>query len=163
MTLDLHDCSLAELGALRYAFARGTLAETGHALLSIRLEGEFGNRHDGVFDYAAAVIMAGLEAWQPRAVILDLRAVAYSWGDRMENVVLASQRWFLPLHPMLDIFAGGGLPDSMPQTLVVSDSCRDGMESLLLYMNREPRGQLFESIDGAAHALDQMLEGVPLF
>ncbi|MEO6897938.1 MAG: hypothetical protein ABI218_14975 [Caldimonas sp.] len=162
MALDLQDCSLAELGPLGYAFARGTLPDTRQALLSIRLEGEFANEHEGVFDYAAAVVMAGLEAWQPWAVILDLRAVTYSWGDRMENVLMASQRWFLPLRPALNVFAGGMLPVVMPQTIVVSDSCRDGMASLLRYMDREPAEMLFESMADAARALDRMLEGVPL-
>lgn len=95
-TLDLQPCSLSHLSPLGHRFARGTLPRSGHPFLVVRLEGEASNQADGAYDVAAAVVMSGLEAWDPAGLILDLRAPTYSWGDRMQNVLDAPQRWFEP-------------------------------------------------------------------
>lgn len=160
--LNLQDCALSDLGTLRYSFARGVLPVSRQPLLVIRLEGTVGNENSEAFDLASALVMAGLEAWQPWAVILDLRALAYSWGDEMENVLNVSQRWYLPLRPLRRAFAGSRLPERFPQAVLVSDLCRDGLSSLLSYMNLNPDDILFESTEDAAGVLDQALEGVPL-
>jgi hypothetical protein len=159
-SLDLQPCSLSDLGELGHGFARATLP-SGHPLLVIRLEGTASNKTDATFDLAAAIVMAGLEAWQPWALILDLRGLDYSWGDRMQNVLDAAQRWYEPLYPLRRAFGGERLSERFPLALLTSELCRDGLASLLRdEMHLEASALLFESLDEAAVALDLTLEGV---
>jgi hypothetical protein len=163
VSLDLEDCALSDLGELRHRFARGQLPRSRQPLLVVRLEGEANRQVDGIYDLASAIVMAGLEAWQPWAAILDLRALSYAWGDRMQNVLDTPQRWHEPLHPLRRAFGGPRVPDRFPLAVVVSDLNREGMTSLVRdEMRLDPTALLFESVDEAAAALDRALEGVPL-
>jgi hypothetical protein len=157
----LEDCALSDLGELRHRFARGALSRSGHPVLLVRLEGTADRDVDGIFDHASAIVMAGLEAWGPWALILDLRALAYSWGDRMQNVLGAAQRWYEPLRALRRAFGGEAVGNDFPLAVVVSDLNREGLISLVRdEMHLDPGALLFESVDEAAAALDRQLEGV---
>jgi hypothetical protein len=139
------------------------MLQKGHSILSIHLTGLLGNATEGNFDVAAAAIVAGLEAWQPWAAILDLRKVTYTWGDKMENVVTAPERWGKNIHPLRSVLSGGTADEPFPVAIVASESCRAGLESLLReQMNRDPSSILFDSIAAATSALEAQLRGEPL-
>jgi len=149
--LRLEPCTLAELGSLAYTFSRGAIGEK--ALLVAHLSGELSNDVSSAFGLASAIIMAGLEAWQPSALILDFRGLVYEWGDQMESVLLAAERWSEGTWPV-----GDGAPAQFPMAVVVSEHNRQGLESLLTaMMDLEPRALLFDSIDAAAGALEGQL------
>ncbi len=162
-TLDLKDCTLSDLGQLDYGYARGSLPLSTHPLLVVRLAGVLTNESNEIFDLAAAIIMAGMEAWQPWALILDLRGLDYSWGDWMQNVLAAAQHWHEPVQPVRNAFGGGLVPKQFPLAVVVSDLNREGLTSLVReQMHREPHDLLYESLEDAVRALDERLVGVPV-
>jgi hypothetical protein len=159
----LRSVALAELGDVEPAYALGEVSDGGLPLLVVRLRGAGSHQDPDPFDLAAALVMAGLEAWQPWAVILDLREFQYRWGDRMQNVLWAPQRWYEPVHPLRGVFTGGKVPKEFPVAVVVSDLNRDGLESLVRdEMKADPGTWLFESVEAAAAALGERLAGVPL-
>jgi hypothetical protein len=161
--LDLRDCALSDLGKVDYRFAVGELPVTKQPLLAIRFAGVASNASDGVFALMSAIVMAGLEAWEPWALILDLQGLEYAWGDLMQNVLSAPQRWYEPLYPLRLAFGGDKVPKQFPLAVVVSDLNRDGLVSLVRSeMRGQPADLLRESIDEAAQALDAALAGVPL-
>ena len=163
LPLNFRECSLSDLGVLRYSFSRGELPQSRQPLLVIRLEGEASNDNDDMFDLASAIVMAGLEAWQPWSAILDLRALDYSWGDRMQNVLDAPQRWHVALYPIRRVFAGERLPEQFPTAFIASDLNHAGLEGLITQMmHLKSDDLLFESIEEAVRVLDRTLQGVNL-
>jgi hypothetical protein len=159
--MKLRDCSLSDLGELDCGYACGELPSGAHLkVLAVRLAGAADRSSNPIFELASAVIMAGLEAWRPWALILDLRGLEYSWGDQMENVLQTAERWYEPLQPTLAAFGGESTPREFPVAVVVSDLNRDGFESLVReQMGREPRDLLFETLEDAIAALDARLVG----
>ena len=119
LNLHLRPCSLSDLSPLVHRFSLGTLPRSGHPVLVVQLEGEASNQTEGAYDLASAVLMSGLEAWDPAALILDLRALAYTWGDRMQNVLDAPQRWYTPLYPLRGAFSVR-LPERFPLACIGS-------------------------------------------
>lgn len=163
--MNLEPCSLANLSSVQCEFAKGSLPASHHPVILIRLIGSAGNEagESGSFDLASAMIMAGLEAWQPWAAILDLRRFGYQWGDEMENVLNAANRWYEPVYPIRGIFAGEHLPKRFPLAVVISDLNREGLTTLVKQRMQIERPSIFyESIDEAASALDLLLTDVPL-
>jgi hypothetical protein len=163
--LTLLDCALSDLGKMDYGFARAKLPRSQHSLLVVRLKGAASNDRSerGVFDYASAVIMAGLEAWKPTTLILDLRELTYAWGDEMVNVLGAADHWYQAVYPLQAAFGGENTPKHFPLAVVVSDANRDGLRSLVSdYMNKDPSLLLFESLEKAARALDDRMKNVLL-
>jgi hypothetical protein len=159
----LQPCALSDLGQVKHSYSRGRLLDSKQPVLAIRIEGDADSPNESVFDLAAAIIMAGLEAWQPWAVVLDLRAFKYSWGDEMQNALSAPQRWYGTVSPVRAAFSGDKLPTEIPLAVIVSELNRDGLASLLReQMHEDPSALLYESIDDAFGALDKRLLGVPL-
>src|SRR4051794_37506179 len=75
---------LSDLSDLRYSYA--TLGEKSGScgfILVVTFEGKsgFGCRNNEDAAFMAAVISAGIEAWSPTALILDLKRLEYAWGD----------------------------------------------------------------------------------
>jgi hypothetical protein len=159
----LRPVALTDLGALDHAYALGEVSDGRLPLLVVRLSGAAGHEDSDPFDLASALVMAGMEAWQPWAVILDLRAFEYRWGDRMQNVLWAPQRWYEPIHPLRAVFTGGTVPKEFPVAVVTSELNREGLESLVRdEMKLAPEKLLHTSIEDAAQALGSLLAGVPL-
>ena len=159
----LQECAFSQLGKLDYSFARGTLPESSHPFLVIRLSGSGSNRREeiGVYSYASAIVMAALEAWEPWAAILDLTHFEYEWGDRMSNVLAAPQRWYQTVHPLRAIFGGGGadVPEQLPFGIVVSERNREPIASLASeYMHADIL--MRASLDEVVRELDAKLKGV---
>ncbi len=159
--IDWVSCSLED-SLLRCEYFQGILPNSRHAVLKIRLIGELGSyRQSGSFDVASAHILAGLEAWQPWALVLDLQDLKYEWGDEMEGVLTAAHRWYEPVQPMRQVFAGGRLSQGFPTAVIMSTSNQEGLTSLL---KASPKIDvvLCTSTQQALESLDHTLYGIPL-
>ena len=83
-----------------------------------------------------AIVSAALAAWEPIALIIDLRKMKYEWGDEIDKALCAGD----------NIFIDG----SFPTAIVVSELNREGLTSLLQdEMQQDPNEWLFDSIDHA--------------
>ena len=86
-----------------------------------------------------AMIAAGVAAWSPDAIVLDLRGLIYAWGANMAEVLTC----------------GGH-----PAVVVVSDLNREGLASLVEQeMFEQPGDWLFESVEEAVSAVDRHVTG----
>jgi hypothetical protein len=161
--MNLQTCKLSQLSALRSEYSLGLLTH-GHTVLVVHFFGEIeNNRATDDYAFASAMLMAGLEAWQPWALVIDFTRTFYSWGDHMENVLLASQRWAEPVLRSRSIFLGDSLPDRFPTAVVVSDSNREGLTGLVQsHLGTEPSSFLFDTIESALDALGAQLARTPL-
>jgi hypothetical protein len=113
--------------------------------LVVAFNGEAGNTHQHVrtFAFMNAMIVAGLEAWRPDALILDLRHLRYEWGDEMAGTLGAAWDWSR---------------NPFPTAVVTSDLNRAGLASLVEQeMGADPQEWLFGSIDDAVAAVDYQL------
>lgn len=161
-TIDLKPCRLADLGNIQCDYQSGTLA-SGHLVLIVSLKGSFRSapNDSGGYELASALVMTGLEAWQPWAAILDLRLVEYEWGDRMQNVVSAPQRWSAPVQPIRNALTEQAADFQFPSVLIASATNRKALETLLEdEMGRNPREVVFDEIDEALGALEMQLRGI---
>ena len=154
----LRECTFSELGRLDSTFARGTLPESKHPFLVIRLSGAASNARDeiGVYSHAAAMVMAALEAWDPWAAVLDLSRFGYTWGDEMANVLSAPQRWYQAVYPIRAIFGAGegAVPERFPLGLVVAEHNREPLATLASeYMHTELL--MRESVEDVVGELDR--------
>jgi hypothetical protein len=64
-----------------------------------------------------AMIKAGVEAFHPLVLILDLSRLTYEWGDEMADVLVAARDRYLGVE--------------FPIAVIVSDHCREGLTSLV--------------------------------
>lgn len=155
--------SLEDMSSLIHEYFQGILPQSGHPVLRIRLIGEAANEreHVGTFDVASARILAGLEAWEPWALVLDLRDLKYEWGDGMEGVLTAAHRWYEPMRPIRQVFAGCGLSPDFPTAVITSPINHEGLTSLV-EANPEIGVMLCASSQQAIESLDKILCSIPL-
>jgi hypothetical protein len=136
--MDVTPCSLDELSHIQTTFGRCSLPSVSRCeALVVTFRGEVSNsrEHFGGFATMRAMVAAGVFAWSPQAVVLDLRGLVYEWGDNMAQVL-----------------AG----DDLPRAVVVSDLNREGLMSLVEQeMFAKPEDWLFESIEEAVAAVDR--------
>jgi hypothetical protein len=104
-------------------------------VLVVSFYGEYGDGCDGGEDATFMVaITAGAIAALPRfALILDLREMAYVWGDKLTEVLYSGESRFEAAE--------------LPTAVVVSDRCRAGMTSLVRAEMSEDASQwLYDSL-----------------
>jgi hypothetical protein len=146
--MELKPCSLNDLSTAKVNFAAGSLPSTPYAeVLVIAFIGKAGNSHEfcGTFNFMDAMIAAGVVAWHPFAVVLDLRQLSYAWGDEMQGT----------LGSAYDYVSGSSLPTSV----VVSDLNRKGLTSLVIQeMFASPGDWLFETVEDAIAAVDRRVD-----
>jgi hypothetical protein len=143
----------------------------------IKFAGECGkgtsNRGGGFASFMSAMIKAAIEAWRPMALVLDLRALKYEWGDEMSG----------PLRPPAFLEAPGLLlrsifqeypelirsnldeltknPPQLPFSIVVSEKNKEGLTSLVrCEMGKAPNSLLFENIEAALMAVDRQAQQI---
>lgn len=88
-----------------------------------------------------AMIRAGIAAFDSVGVILDLREMAYEWGDMMLCPFAAGSNYYVD--------------SDLPIVAVISDINREGLTSLMIdEANIEPCTVLFDSMDAALARLD---------
>jgi hypothetical protein len=138
--MDITPRSFADLSAADVTFGSCPLPSKHYCeALVVAFAGEAGNSHEccGTFAFMKAMIAAGVAAWEPVAVVLDLRRLTYEWGDNMLDVLSI-------------------VDDSRPLAIVVSDLNREGLTSLVAQeMLAQPGDWLFESVEGAVAATDR--------
>lgn len=148
---------LRALSQIRHSYHHVGSADGGllEALI-IRFVGSYGKGSSGNDDasYMLAIAAAGIEAWRPNALVFDMRAFAYVWGDRLQNVLGIGRQ---KVDTLEDVLLGKKTDlkkYDIPTAIVVSDLCREGVESLVREeMRRDPRLWLFETIDKALKAV----------
>ena len=117
-------------------------------ILVVRFTGQSGfgcaNNSDAI--YMEAMIRAGITAFDPVGVLLDLRNMAYEWGDMMVNPLCAGHQHYVD--------------SDLPLAVVVSDLNREGLTSLVTdEMQSDPSKLLFETMETAIHFLDGAASG----
>ncbi len=129
--------SLSELSPISY---RISLYRDEDALffqaLVVAFRGTYrpGSRGDTDADYMRAILRAALSAWQCDALIVDLRELAYVWGDMMSQVMTIG-RAEDPAHPL-------------PVVVVLSDLCRPAILTLIRPIGPEaPPNALADSVE----------------
>lgn len=113
-------------------------------ILVVRFEGTcgYGSGSNGDCVYMAAMTQAGLTAFEPLALVLDMRGLSYEWGDMMGHVLAAGSDQYVDA--------------PFPTAVVVSDRCREGLTSLVQdEMDEEPEEWLFESLELACQAVGE--------
>lgn len=134
---------LGELSDIRYTFAiaRSAAAEPSardNEFLIIRFVGEYGGGSAGNSDATLmrAAVHLGRQAFDPTGIVLDLRDLDYYWGDMIADVL------------------NEAIVDNVRPSVVVSDSCRDGMTSLIsVELFSDPADWLFDSQEQALRAV----------
>jgi len=115
--------------------------------LIVAFEGEYGNGSKGNGDalFMTAIIKAALAAWDSVALILDLRAMMYEWGDLIGSAVFAgADRYF---------------DAPFPTSIVISDRNREGMTSFMRdEVGQDPQKWLFDSLEEALRAVEEQLQ-----
>src|SRR5690349_21152281 len=86
MTMQLTEQRLSDLSSIRHAYFTSPLPSRSYfKILIVRFEGDcgYGSGSNSDATFMSAIIAAGLQSWEPVAVILDLRQLSYEWGDQM--------------------------------------------------------------------------------
>lgn len=112
-------------------------------ILVVRFSGNSGfgcaNNSDAI--YMDAMIRAGIAAFSCVGVILDLREMAYEWGDMMLCPFGAGSRYYVD--------------SDLPIVAVVSDRNRKGLTSLMVdEAHTDPTKVLFDTMEAALHQLN---------
>jgi hypothetical protein len=145
--MDLQPLDIREGVSVDHAYLQTPLPSPPHMdVLVVRFTGVsgFGCANNGDANYMAAMIHAGIVAWDPCAILLDLREMAYQWGDMMVNPLCAGFRHY----------ADGS---DLPLAVVVSDLNRQGLTSLVTDEMHDvhPASILFETLEAAIEHLDK--------
>jgi hypothetical protein len=162
MTLAPEFRSLADLSRITAGFATVPLPGSPHDhVLIVRFAGEYGVGSAGNGDAAfmSAMVAAGLDAWPPAGVVLDLRELSYEWGDMMSQVLgrtlfekAAPPEMIAQPGPRVSASAMASRP--IPTRVVVSDHCREALTSLVRdEMQDEPERWLFDTLENAVAAV----------
>lgn len=144
MPLDLKQITLESLSDIRYSFWTGTHPgwwEIGNRaynknILVVRFEGSCRDSRDTTF--MRSMGEAGVHAFASDAIIIDLSAVSYEWGDEMVSV-----------------FGIGG--DLKPKALVVGEKCRKAIQTLCSYI-RSDQKWISETLDAAWNYVTKLLD-----
>lgn len=137
----LKQTQISDVSSVRASYALTPLDDIYHGLV-VSFAGRYGYGGKGNPDASAmcAMVHAGIEAFGPAGVVLDLRELVYEWGDQMSEVIVAGM-----VHDVHDVQC----------TIVVSDTCREAMRTLIEQeWDDDPRAWLFETIDAAFDALE---------
>lgn len=142
--MQLTECNLSDLSSIRYSYSVAQIpGRLRSSILVVRFEGIYGTGCGGNGDatFMSAIIAAGIEAWEPEAIVLDLQNLAYQWGDLMGKPLSMHQ-------------CHGDSDSPLRTAVVVSDLNRNGLTSLLrdeLFLH--PSEIFFESLEEALTAM----------
>jgi hypothetical protein len=149
--MQMTECSLSDLSSLKCRIFRAPLpAYPTYEVLCVSFEGEcgIGSRSNGDVAFMSAQIAAVRKAWDPWALILDLRELTYEWGDMMSGVFSTPK--------IFDLL--GKHEFSSPLAVVISDRNREGLTSLIREIqNADPAEVLFESLDEAVSSIERQM------
>lgn len=142
--MELKPLDIRDDVSIDHAYFQASLASPPNLeVLVVRFTGTSGfgcaNNSDAI--YMDAMVRAGIAAFDSVGVILDLREMAYEWGDMM----------------LCPFAAGSGhfVDSDLAIVAVVSDINREGLTSLISdEANEDPATFLFETIGDALAYLD---------
>lgn len=157
--LDLSPRAVEALSSIKHSFWACPLPSRPHfEVLVIRFQGECGYDQTSADDgsFMAAMVAAGLYAWQPVAAILDLRSLICDGGDELLGA--------LALHAGHVV---GDQPVSFPTMALVSDQNRAALTCLVKdELAESPEQVLFGELEEAVIAVEKLVErlyhGIPL-
>ena len=135
MSFDLTPVDPAEGTTVRDRFALAPFAgrHGNERLLVVTFEGDFGKGALGNRNgrFMGAIVRYATAAFDPAAVVLDLRGLSYDGHDSMIDPIDHSN------------------VDQVEAAIVVSDACRDGLRWFLEEWTFDPDEWLFDDLDGA--------------
>jgi hypothetical protein len=144
--MELKAISFRELSQIEYELSIGVGPTTESQILVVSFTGTCGIGSAGNDDatFMRAIIVAALDAWSPSGLVLDLRHLAYEWGDLMTGVLCGGDRYCAV--PVL------------PAAVVVSDLCREGLTSLVEHeIMGDSAHWLFEDLESAIEEVERQI------
>ncbi|TWU50704.1 hypothetical protein Poly51_39970 [Rubripirellula tenax] len=151
--MELKPLDIRDDVSVTHAYFQTSLPSPPHLdVLVVRFSGKSGfgcaNNSDAI--YMEAMTRAGITAFDSVGVILDLRELAYEWGDMMVNPFAAGHKHYVDA--------------DLPVVAVISDLNRVGLTSLVAdEMQSDPTNLLFETMETALTHLDAAYnDGKPL-
>jgi hypothetical protein len=146
--MQIRELNLHDLSTLTCRLSGVDLDDRTTVLIAA-FHGQYGHGSAGNGDAAFmnANVLAGLAAYRPLCVILDLREMSYTWGNSLLN-----------LFQDVETLRGDGGPIPFPILVVTSDLCRDAI--LTLFSQTEPQAAPwhFRSLDSALDASRPAIE-----
>lgn len=154
MVPQLEELRLSDLSAtINVAFFRGNSSiNSAYDILVVKYSGEypFGSLGNSVARFMFAMGNAGLHAYEPCGVIIDMSELHYEWGDMLEIV--------------FGIGAGQYLDTEFPVATVVGPQCREAVRTLIHGENSKKQlediGWVFDSLELAWEHVDQLINKV---
>ncbi|MCL4267464.1 MAG: hypothetical protein KJ069_30095 [Anaerolineae bacterium] len=134
----------SECPTIHYAFQiKRSTRSTFQSVLIASFSGKYRHGSAGNPDasYMWGLLKTAIELWNPKAVIIDLHDLEYSWGDRMEEVFSA------PEDEYLAIVVGPKNRKALSTLILGLDTKKDVTENKLFY----------DSLDDALNYLEQYL------
>jgi hypothetical protein len=116
-SMHIERLELDDISAIRAEISRA-IPDGETSVLTLAFRGVYRDGSAGNPDarYMAAIATQAVYAWEPRAVVYDLRTLEYRWGDGILQLFEVDAEE--PLIPL-------------PCALVVGDGCRAGLASLI--------------------------------
>src|SRR5437868_857548 len=82
--MEITPCSFTNRRHAKVTYGKSRLPSIPfYDALIVAFEGHAGNsrKYHGTYAYMEAMTAAGVAVWRPKGVVLDLRKLAYEWGD----------------------------------------------------------------------------------
>ncbi len=133
--MDIQKVELQDLASCICEYSICKLSTASKCLI-ITFDGVADNKHRSNYYYMSAMVAAGIKAWWPRAVVIDLTNLKYDFGDDLWDIV----------------------PERVEHcAFVVSDLNRESITSLFNEIGNYADGRLFDSVVEAVNAIDQQI------
>ncbi len=147
MNTPMEPLSLDELSSIRVRFFRSHFHQERSTILVAQFAGTYWPGSLGGPDarYMLAMGEAGVRAWEPDGLILDLTELKYDWGNDLKELINIGHRCF-------------GI-ESLPLAIIVGPGCEAGVRSLLISPGIPPDSTmtefLFRDLRAAFEYLDE--------
>lgn len=137
MTMQPHRLSLSGLSDLKYDFTLWADQSQLPEILVVSFHGlyDHGSLGNGDGRLMAAIVSAGVVAWQPSGLVLDLRDLDYEFGNTILGAINVG---YDEDHGWLT-----------PTRIVVSSKSSDGLNSLMEFVKRDPADWLCPDVEQA--------------
>jgi hypothetical protein len=144
--MELTRRTLEALSDLTYELYTCPFEKHSHAdalIVSFKGEYGYGSQGNGDAGFMTAIIKAGLSAFEPLALIIDLREMKYEWGDLIIRALGAGDDQYVEA--------------PFPTAVLASELNREGLTSLITHEmeGESPAKWLYETLEGAMSALEE--------
>jgi hypothetical protein len=140
---------LDELSEIKYEYFTSSFPSSDNSddddVLIVAFHGScgFGSGSNADRQFMSAMTKAGLAAFEPLGLILDMTDLVYEWGDMMSAI----------------LGAGDGIyfESPFPTVVIVSSKCLDGLTSLVRdEMDDDPAAWLYSDLSSALAAVERL-------